>query len=279
MDNQHDENLSSAPPLTSFCYIWQILRHDGIMLAFTSHDRNVAINGIDYHASSGLIPTSIDAALGLENNGPDVDGILSNNAITDADIRAGKWDYAQIKLAIADWDKKTIIDDEMSIYHMGAIRHDGHHFTAELEGISAALLYPIIPKTSPTCRARLGDAKCGINLNKYRCRAHIEKIEGERIFITPAVQLTPHYLAHGSIKFLSGRSCGHKSAIWDNDVNSVKIVDMPYASAQVGDMILLTQGCPKSISACGDRFENAQNFRGEPFLPGNDLLTRYPNAI
>ncbi|MEO0871962.1 MAG: phage BR0599 family protein, partial [Pseudomonadota bacterium] len=24
-----------------------------------------------------------------------------------------------------------------------------------------------------------------------------------------------------------------------------------------------------------DRFGNAHNFRGEPFLPGNDLLARY----
>ena len=35
---------------------------------------------------------------------------------------------------------------------------------------------------------------------------------------------------------------------------------------------------PKLFATCRDRFANAQNFRGEPHLPGNDLLTRYPGA-
>jgi hypothetical protein len=30
------------------------------------------------------------------------------------------------------------------------------------------------------------------------------------------------------------------------------------------------------LATCGGRFGNALNFRGEPYLPGIDLLTRYP---
>ena len=41
---------------------------------------------------------------------------------------------------------------------------------------------------------------------------------------------------------------------------------------------MLTQGCNKNFATCRDRFANAVNFRGEPYLPGNDLLTRYPGA-
>jgi hypothetical protein len=36
------------------------------------------------------------------------------------------------------------------------------------------------------------------------------------------------------------------------------------------------EGCDHTIATCAARFGNAINFQGEPFLPGNDSLTRYP---
>ena len=42
-----------------------------------------------------------------------------------------------------------------------------------------------------------------------------------------------------------------------------------------GSRVEITQGCDKRFATCVARFSNAVNFRGEPHLPGNDLLTRY----
>jgi hypothetical protein len=42
--------------------------------------------------------------------------------------------------------------------------------------------------------------------------------------------------------------------------------------------MLLFEGCDKQLATCAMRFENALKFRGEPFLPGNDVLTRFPGA-
>ncbi len=44
-----------------------------------------------------------------------------------------------------------------------------------------------------------------------------------------------------------------------------------------GTRAILREGCDHTIAACSGRFGNAVNFRGEPFLPGNDLLARYPS--
>jgi hypothetical protein len=38
---------------------------------------------------------------------------------------------------------------------------------------------------------------------------------------------------------------------------------------------LVREGCDHTIATCRTRFGNAANFQGEPFLPGNDILTRY----
>jgi uncharacterized phage protein (TIGR02218 family) len=45
-----------------------------------------------------------------------------------------------------------------------------------------------------------------------------------------------------------------------------------------GVRVRLTEGCDKRFETCRVRFANSVNFRGEPHLPGNDLLTRYPGA-
>lgn len=42
--------------------------------------------------------------------------------------------------------------------------------------------------------------------------------------------------------------------------------------------IRLYPGCDKRLATCRDRFDNILNFRGEPFIPGQDALTSTPNA-
>ena len=46
----------------------------------------------------------------------------------------------------------------------------------------------------------------------------------------------------------------------------------------VGLRVRLREGCDRTIATCTSRFGNAVNFRGEPFLPGNDMLAQYPVA-
>ena len=53
------------------------------------------------------------------------------------------------------------------------------------------------------------------------------------------------------------------------------------ANAQTGNLLRCTvHQVPEDglLATCAGRFANAVNFRGEPHLPGMDLLTRYPGA-
>ena len=59
---------------------------------------------------------------------------------------------------------------------------------------------------------------------------------------------------------------------------SVTLCAEPALAALAGDLVELIEGCDKRLATCAGRFANAVNFRGEPYLPGNDLLTRYPGA-
>ncbi len=58
----------------------------------------------------------------------------------------------------------------------------------------------------------------------------------------------------------------------------VRLREPPPLAVRAGEAIELREGCDKRLATCRDRFANVVNFRGEPFLPGNDLLTRYPGG-
>jgi uncharacterized phage protein (TIGR02218 family) len=46
---------------------------------------------------------------------------------------------------------------------------------------------------------------------------------------------------------------------------------MPFA-VEEGDSYSLQAGCDKTLPTCITRFNNALNFRGEPFVPGTDKM-------
>ena len=82
----------------------------------------------------------------------------------------------------------------------------------------------------------------------------------------------------GRLRWLTGRLAGLSADIIAHDDASVTLADAPRSAPEPGVLVQLWQGCDGRIETCADRFANAANFRGEPYLPGNDLLTRYPGG-
>ena len=77
---------------------------------------------------------------------------------------------------------------------------------------------------------------------------------------------------------MSGASAGVASPIVDVGAGWVRLREPPPFALVAGAAAELHEGCDKRLETCRDRFANVPNFRGEPHLPGNDLLTRYPGA-
>jgi uncharacterized phage protein (TIGR02218 family) len=77
---------------------------------------------------------------------------------------------------------------------------------------------------------------------------------------------------------MNGASCGLTTVMLSVSGATVQVRDLPRAPVEPGCRVELREGCDKRLETCVTRFNNAVNFRGEPHLPGNDLLTRYPGA-
>ncbi len=263
-------------PVTSSAFGWRLERRDGVTLGFTSHDRDVEIDGLLYRASPGLVPTSVVETSGLDAGGLDVKGALTADALRAEDLRAGKWDGARIDIFLFDWSNPEAGTRPLVSGSLGSVEFSANSFSANVEGPAARLSMPVAPYTSPTCRARFCDAQCGLNAQRFRHRAPVLAVDGVSVSIggMPAHELA--LFEQGELRWLGGENCGDRHLVVGATANALLIDRPPPFAVVAGTSVELLQGCDKLLASCASRFGNVINFRGEPHLPGNDLLTRFP---
>jgi uncharacterized phage protein (TIGR02218 family) len=263
--------------VTSSAYLWRLERADGLALGFTSHDRDLVVDGFRYRASPGMVPSSIALSDSLEIDNVEITGVMTSAAIAETDLEAGRWDGALLYISLTDWEQPGVGCLPLICGEFGEIIRSGDSFAVEMLGGTSFLDEPIVPVTSPTCRAELGDRHCKLSLHRYRREERITSSSGEEMEIAALGGAAPAF-GYGSLRFLDGANCGLSHAIISGEGNVVRLTDPPAHSVNSGARVLLTEGCNKNFATCRDRFANSVNFRGEPYLPGNDLLTRYPGA-
>jgi uncharacterized phage protein (TIGR02218 family) len=261
--------------LSSLAFCWRLERRDGAGLALTSHDRPLMIDGMKFEPAPGITPAAIRATMGLEANMSEVHGSLSSEAITAADVAAGRWDGAALRLSAVDWEAPggealTLLQGEL-----GQVALKGGAFEVDLLGIAARLERPICPYTSPDCRAELGDPDCRVDMAGRRLRAVVTSVSGHLVEVDQPVD---ERFRFGSIRFLAGPANGERRAILAATDHQLSLRSAPSGVVETGTPVELIEGCDKRLATCSGRFGNAVNFRGEPHLPGNDLLTRYPGS-
>ncbi len=125
------------------------------------------------------------------------------------------------------------------------------------------------------CRAEFGDRRCRMNLAQRTSVARISSIDGEVLELDIA-ETSVNGWGNGSLVWLDGENAGLHGLIQASDGTRVTLTAPPHFEVEPGACVRIVEGCDKRFETCRDRFGNALNFRGEPHLPGMDLLTRYP---
>lgn len=261
--------------LTSMALCWKLERSDGAGLALTSHDQPLAREGIVYRPQPGMAPAAISRSLGLEPNDGEAGGALTSDSLSEEDFALGRWNGARVKLVAFDWADPSGAPIDLLGGELGSVALAGTEFTAELIGATARLDEPVCPATSAECRANFGDKKCRVDLNGRTIVASVISATEGTLTLDSAID---EQFLLGRLIYLSGENCGVRTNIIAVDGNGVEVRDLPRGTIEPGCKVELRHGCDKRFATCTGRFGNAVNFRGEPHLPGNDLLTRYPGA-
>jgi uncharacterized phage protein (TIGR02218 family) len=153
----------------------------------------------------------------------------------------------------------------------------GGSFQAELRGPAAALVRVAVEQTTPECRAELGDKRCRVDMAGRVRVARVAAVIAETVVEMEGEALGAIF-RFGGLRWIGGRNSGLSSCIADAEGLRLTLYDAPHFPVAPGDLVEIREGCDKSLATCGARFDNVANFRGEPHLPGMDLLTRFPGA-
>lgn len=263
--------------LTSIAFCWRLERVDGVTIGFTSHDRDLTIGHLRYRAAPGMLPSAVSLSDGFDADSLDVSGALTSEAIRERDLMAGRWDGAAVHLFMADWTDLAAAPVPLARGVLGDVGLKGRGFEAELKGPTALLERPVVEQTSPECRATLGDKRCRVDMAARVTVTRVTQVlDGDRVEVEAAAAGNAY--AYGRLRWLSGANAGLAGDIMSSAGTEIQLREAPVFAAAVGDLVELSEGCDRSFATCRMRFANAINFRGEPHLPGNDLLTRYPGA-
>ena len=266
------------PELTTLAFCWRLDRRDGVAIGFTSHDRDLTIAGIVYRAAPGMTPSAISVSDSLEVDTLDIDGALTGDAIRAEDLAAGRWDGARLRLFAVDWTAPSDGALHLTRGELGDVSSTDGAFSAEMRGPTAVLERPVCEQTSPECRATLGDRRCRVDLAPRTRIGRVASAVDARTIDMVTVEPSANAYAQGRLLWLDGPNSGLTSLIATSAGSIVTLRDPPPYALAPGTMVRLTEGCDRALATCRERFANVPNFRGEPHLPGNDLLTRYPGA-
>lgn len=263
-----------AGDLTSVAFCWRIERRDGIAIGLTSHDRDLVIADFLYRAAPGMVPSAITRGDTAGDGGMEVSGALGGDAIAETDLIAGRWDGAEVRVFATDWASGGTLPLGGGTF--GAVELSAGGFSAELRGALAALDAPVSERTSPDCRAELGDARCRVAMAGRRRFARVLGVEG-RVLTVDVVEPVTNAFGEGRLVWFGGRNAGLEDAVLSSEGATLTLRREPRFDG-VGALVRIDEGCDKMLATCAGRFVNAVNFQGEPYLPGIDLLTRYPGG-
>jgi uncharacterized phage protein (TIGR02218 family) len=260
----------------SLARCWKITLVDTTVLGFTDHDQDIVFDGVTYLAATGYTASAIETSGALNVDQLEVEGMLESPSITEDELRAGRWDYAAVEISVVDWrdpDGGRLI---LRYGHLGEVTAKGQRFQAELRGLMQQLQQSVGAIYQASCRADFGDAQCKFNAATVTFTVAIEAVSSDGRTLSSAALTQPAgYFTQGKCVFLDGANVGHIAEIKVGAVGSVELqMPSPYAPA-LGDQIAVTAGCQKRWDAdCRDKFANLINFRGEPFLPGTNMMMR-----
>ena len=172
-----------ATGCTTLARAFAVTRRDGVVMGFTDHDRDLAFDGITFRADSGLTAKALQMGTGLAVDNSEAVGVLRSDAITEADILAGRYDGAEVRAWLVNWADVTVRALQFR-GTLGEITRGGGAFTAELRGLSERLNQPQGRIYHPRCSAVLGDRHCRFDLAApgYAETLAVEVVEEGRIF-------------------------------------------------------------------------------------------------
>lgn len=259
---------------------------------------------ITYSAAIGMVPSNLLATPNLSVDNGDFQHLVPefDVPISEENIRAGVYDYAEFTLMLVDYENlaagHVVVPNGFG--NLGQLRiKDGISYFNELFGLSKQLKQSVCARYSRTCTATFGSQPPGtpgatVTEEKY-CGFDAESLwepfEVTSVDDEPTVEFTDSALPfdsdgpvadiyhRGMVRWETGLNAGREYEVEGNTIGGTvsTMFAMGYP-AQVGDTGLIRRGCNKiardDARGCKHWFGTDWRFhvRAQPDIPLGDAL-------
>jgi uncharacterized phage protein (TIGR02218 family) len=267
---------------TTVCRCWRVTRADGVAYGFTDHDEAVAFSGVVFRPDSGMTARALEQRTGLSVDNSEVLGVLSDAAIAEADVVAGRFDGAAVEAWLVNWAEPA---ERMLQFRgsLGEIERAGAEFRAELRGLAEALNQPQGYVYQGPCSAVLGDGRCRVDLSAPGMAMDVgvlEVVNARTFRVLPQETFAERWFERGRFRVVSGAAEGLVGLVKADRViaggREIELWEEVRAEVRPGDAVRVEAGCDKRAETCRGKFLNFMNFRGFPHVPGEDWQMAYP---
>lgn len=274
---------------TTTCLILRMLTKGEQLLSFTNLDTDITFDPADVdpygladdwgsavaRADNGFTPERLQATADLGVDNTDLQGWISASAITEQQIRAGLFDYAQVRAYRVNYMDLSQGWEMVMSGTCGETTFSRNGWRTEFRSLTQQLKQPIAQLYSTTCTAQFGDARCTKALTWVDGEVTaVDGLEPDRIFTDSAIAVADGWYNPGVVEWLTGDNAGAQMEVDNNASDEVTLsLNLPYP-IQVGDTYRIRQDCNKrdrvrnGVSGdCKDKHDNLVNFRGQPDIP------------
>lgn len=290
--------------LTTLAACWKIVRTDGTILRFTTHDKAIVYAGETYSPANSYLPGDIELATDGSSNQMEVWGITSDD-ITESDLLLGLFEHAFVEIFLVDYTDLTIPRTVLQVGWIGQVRTQQDSFQADLRGLVTRLQQSIGETVSPDCRWDLGDSQCQVNVAALTVTDTVDSVPGlnaeslsrpassgsalEDAVVQTLINPNDEFICFsrpeadghfdfGTLTWTSGDNAGLSMEVIRFSGGYFKLMEgMPF-QIQVGDGFEVFPGCDKRPTTCKSKFNNFVNNGGFPHVPGTDDILEFPNS-
>jgi len=285
-------------------------------IGFTSNSRDMTLPGhpgLTFRSAIGATPSIIEQKLN-DAGSLEMTGIYQTGIFEREDVLSGRWDFATVEIFSACWETTGLGEFLHFKGNIGEFRDYEQYFTVEGRGLIGRLSNDAGVVTTRNCRVKqFRDAQCGftgttavVNGTTYALTLNSPEtamagdwffiisaeFDGNQITTTPSGYPLPptNFFNNGTLTLFTGRNAGAKREILKYEkITGVDENNVPFEYATVslkrpfvifdGDLrsysIKLEAGCNRTLEDC-QKYNNVINFRGEPFIPGIEVMNRIP---
>jgi len=270
-------NYQSDSPTVAWAI--KITRTDDEVYGWTSADRDATIDAVIYESAPGLSVASFASSAGLAVDNSELTVLADDTIITRADIIAGRWNNAAYLLFKYDWTDAAAGEEVISTGFLGELHPRSGAYVAELRGLQQYLQQPVGAASTKTCRARLGDAMCTVDLGGWTETGTITGVTSKQVFTDSSRTEADDYFGEGILTWTAGLNTGLSQKVKTYASDTFTLSLPMIFDVQIGDTYSVIAGCRKRLDEdCAAKFGNELNFQGEPHRPTVDELTSAPEV-